>query len=184
MGRYFTPLVPDGLRSAGSDEFVMPQPNGEIGQNLQVAARLTGRVQKLGGELVAPFALTGDAFLLYPQSRGEYHLRVALRLAILDNIGNHSETFSHRGVVASGGGKRSARICAHDECRLNSPVLHGAEQIDGIKAGFVRNGSRRNIPDLFHLQAVLRIGDQPTVGKSVRQSAGVADASARVRLTG
>src|SRR5215471_13843924 len=105
MGRYFTPLVPDGLGSAGCDEFVMPQPSREIDQDLQVAAGLAGWGEKLGSQFVAPFSLARYTLFLYPQSGRQYYLCMALRLAIFESIRDHGEAFFHGRVIPTGGRK-------------------------------------------------------------------------------
>src|SRR5262249_12296369 len=57
VGRELTVLVPVGLRRARLDEVTMPEPDGEVDENLQIAPRFARRIDQLVDELIAPLRL-------------------------------------------------------------------------------------------------------------------------------
>ncbi len=81
---------------------VTSEPPGQVNQDRQVAAGLPGRIEEFFDQLIATFSLSIDAFLFHPQGRRQEHVGQLRCLAVLNDLGNDQETFSHRGAVALG----------------------------------------------------------------------------------
>ena len=88
----------------------------------------------------AAFRIGDGAVFFTPAGGGQRHMRVAHRVSFGEDVGNDDKrTGFQRGFHRARVGHRVDRIGCHDPERFDASVSDGAEHLDGLEAGLVRD---------------------------------------------